>query len=128
MHHLRSTRAIFHFRASALLLLAKALAGITGVGFLGVSVFNHDPMFSRVGAGFLALGVVLAFLQWLAASSARCPLCLTQVLARKGCAKHRKARRILGSHRLPVVVRILTKERFCCPYCHEMTELSLRRR
>lgn len=126
MHHLHSARSILFFRMTALLLLAKGLVGMIGVGLLMFSVSTYDFHFSRIGALVLGLGVVLAVFQWLTAISAWCPLCVAKVMTRNYCAKHRRALRILGSHRLPVAVSILCKGRFSCPYCHEVTELKLR--
>jgi hypothetical protein len=126
MHHLGSARTIFYFRFSAVLILTKGLAGITGVALLVFSTFTYDYYIAKVGAGLLGAGVVLSIVQWLAATSARCPLCQTQLMSRRNCSKHTRARRVLGSYRLPVVATILTKGRFCCPYCHETTELRLR--
>ena len=62
------------------------------------------------------------------AAKTRCPLCLTPVLATKGCSKHRNARTLLGSHRLRVAMSVLFKGRFYCPYCHEPSVLEVRQK
>ena len=56
------------------------------------------------------------------------PLVLTPVLASKDCAKHRRARTFLGSHRLRVALSILFKNTFRCPYCWEKSAMTVRSR
>jgi hypothetical protein len=53
---------------------------------------------------------------------------MTPVLAKKRCAKHRRARTFLGSHRLRVAMAVIFTKSFRCPYCHESTALEVRER
>ena len=61
--------------------------------------------------------------QFLIFTPCRCPLCLGAVFARSRCLPHRRASRVLGSHRLASSLGILFKGRFKCTYCG--TRLSL---
>jgi hypothetical protein len=44
------------------------------------------------------------------------------------CAKHRKARRLLGSYPLRVAIAILFTAQFRRPYCNEPTAMDVRER
>jgi hypothetical protein len=50
------------------------------------------------------------------------------VMVNKRCAKHGKARTVLGSHRLRVALSILFRNAFNCPYCMESTAVRVRSR
>jgi hypothetical protein len=126
MHRLRSKSAIHRFRFAAVLLCAKCLlVPITAILLL-YSVFINDRELILIGMGLILLIALVVILQWLIAARTGCPLCLTPVLAKKGCMKHRHARSVLGSHRLRVAIAILFKNSFRCPYCNEPTVLEVR--
>ncbi len=72
--------------------------------------------------------LVLIVIQWITATRTRCPLCMTPVLAKKGCSKHRHSRKLFGSYRLRVATSVLTKGRFTCPYCNEPSAMEVRHR
>ncbi len=128
MHRFRSSSTIFRFRlASALLLLGYPLA-LAALALLVYSVLRSDRELAiQVSLlGGLA-GLMLAF-QWIIARRTHCPLCMTPVLAKTHCSKHRRARKLLGSYRLRVAVAVLFRGKFSCPYCHERSELKVRER
>jgi hypothetical protein len=126
MHRLRSKSAIHRFRFAAMLFCAKCvMIPISGV-LLTYSIIIHDDQLTILSMELVLLTVVVAFLQWLIAARTSCPLCMTPVLAKKGCTKHRQARTAFGSHRLRVALAILFKNSFRCPYCHEPTALEVR--
>ncbi|HEY1122657.1 MAG TPA: hypothetical protein VGE67_13685, partial [Haloferula sp.] len=81
---------------------------------------------SKIAAALGGSAVLLAILQWIVASGGKCPLCTMPVLSRRGCSRHRNARRVAGSHRIPVAFGVLFKGHFRCPYCNEPTLLELR--
>ena len=127
MHHPRSTSAILRFRLAACLLVGNCLlAGVAGY-LLVRSLMTQNFQWTMIGSGFVALILLLVIAQWIAASRTRCPLCCTPVLAPMRCAKHRRARMLLGSHRLRVALAILFKNQFRCPFCNEVTGLEVRR-
>lgn len=126
MHRLRSKSAIYRFRLAALLLCGKCLLAPFSVGLLLYSVIIHDTELTLMSMGLILLTVLVTVLQWLVAARTSCPLCMTPVLAKKKCAKHRNARSFLGSHRLRVALAILFKNSFRCSYCHEPTVLEVR--
>jgi hypothetical protein len=80
------------------------------------------------GAFGLLAGILMILLWWLLASRANCPLCMMPVMVNKRCAKHGKARTVLGSHRLRVALSILFRNAFNCPYCMESTAVRVRSR
>jgi hypothetical protein len=126
MHHPRSSIAVLRFRLAAVLLLGNCLVAVAAGGLLVRSAISNDRELMMIGSGLVILILILVVVQWLAASSAWCPLCRTPVLAKKRCMKHRLARTLLGSHRLRVAMAILFKNRFRCPYCNEPTGMDLR--
>lgn len=127
MHRLRSKSAIHRFRLAAFLLCLRWLLAPTSAAVLTYSIVIHDRELILLALGMVLLTVVVAILQWLLASRTNCPLCMTPVLAKKRCTKHRHARAFLGSHRLRVALAILFRNSFRCPYCHEPTALEVRK-
>jgi hypothetical protein len=126
MHHPRSIATVIRLRLSAFLLLAISLLAIVAAALLTHSIVVHDTSLITVGASIAGSCMLLLIIQWAVASSVGCPLCRTAVLAPKSCMKHRRARTLLGSHRLRVAMSILLKNRFRCPYCNEYTALKIR--
>ena len=126
MHRPRSTSAILRFRVAACLLVGNCLFALVAATLLVRSLMTHDFQWTMVGSGFVGLILFLVIAQWIAAARTRCPLCCTPVLAPMRCAKHRRARMILGSHRLRVALTILVKNHFRCPFCNEVTGLEVR--
>lgn len=128
MHRFRTKSIITRFRFTAFLFCVNCLL-VPIVGGLLIESFvieNHQLTILAIGLGG---GTSLAMIsQWIIAERTRCPLCLTPVLAAKGCAKHRNARTFLGSHRLRVALAILLRGRFHCPYCHEPSAMEVRKR
>lgn len=128
MHRFSSKSAIVRLKLASLLLCLKYLFAVATGGILLYSIAENDQRLTwiAIGSGVFTLGVVIV--QWLLAAKTRCPLCLTPVLATKGCSKHRNARTLLGSHRLRVAMSVLFKGRFYCPYCHEPSALEVRQK
>lgn len=126
MHHPRHARTIRAFRIAALLLIFKRLCLPLAIGLMAAALWKHDIRLAWDGVAALGLTVLFAILQRFLATRCKCPLCMTPLMSRPGCAKHRRATTLLGSYRLPVVISILTRGRFRCPYCHEPTVLRLR--
>lgn len=128
MHRLPSSSAVRRIRLTALLLCIQCLMAPTAAGLLVCSMVIGNRELAGIGISMLILACLMMPLQWLFAARANCPLCITPVLANKGCAKHRSARTLCGSHRLEVALAILTLNRFRCPYCGEHCELKARSR
>lgn len=126
MHHPRHAYTIRNLRIAAFLFcFIKVVAG-TAVVMLVTALVQNDPRLSLASLGVLGLALLLSFVQWIYASSAKCPLCMMPVLSRKGCSTHRLVGQLLGSRRLRVAHSILLKGHFRCPYCNEPTAIRLR--
>ena len=125
MHHLRSSSDVRHFRLAAILLFVICLLAPVAVGLVVQSILLANFQLTIAGSGVALLSCVLVIPLWTQGYHTNCPLCWTPVLASMGCAKHRKARRLMGSHRLRVALAILFRNRFRCPYCNESTGLEL---
>lgn len=128
MHHLRSICDVRRLRLASLLLLGNRMLILTAGSLLLVSFFANDQHLMVFGSILVATSFVLIIAQWIVALHAGCPLCMTPVLAPMGCAKHCKAKRLLGSYKLRVALSIMFKERFRCQYCNELTAMEVRQK
>jgi len=126
MHKFSSYQSIRRVRLAALLLCVKCLLTPVAAGVLIYSLGVADRQLTFTGLGILGTALIAVIMQWLVARRANCPLCLTPVLARNGCAKHRSATPLLGSLRLRVAMAVLFRDRFRCPYCGEPTLMQVR--
>lgn len=68
--------------------------------------------------------LVLAILQWMFASSARCAICRARPLYSERCAYHRTYHQSFFKPRLVVAMSVVFRNRFRCPYCGEENDLS----
>lgn len=116
------------FRFASLLLILMWLCVPTAIGFL-IYGFYVDEISYLLFAG-VAVGIcfVLMAFVFILSGRLRCPLCMVPPLMNKRCAKHRNAKRFLGSHRLEVALSILKNDNFNCPYCGEPTAMVARRK
>ncbi len=113
--------------AALLLCLWRMLIPVALV-LLVTSLVTADREWTKLALILGGSAVLVAVIQWLFAAGAKCPLCMMPVLSRKGCSKHRNAKRVAGSHRFPVAMGVLFKHHFRCPFCNEPTLLELRER
>ena len=129
MHRFPSKSTINRFRfVVALLVCFKFLAVPVVAGLLIYSFIQDDSKLTIIALCLGIACVLMCIIQWSLATRARCPLCLTPVLASNGCSKHRNARTLLGSYRLRVAAMILFRDSFDCPYCHEPAAMEVRSR
>ena len=122
MHRPRHRHHVLVLKLSSLLFLAALLSAIATIA-LSVWILAQDdrsllPWFL---AGIALTGTLLLGFR-IRAHAARCPLCHAQPLVTRFCVRHRKARKLAGSHRLRVAWDILRHNRFLCPYCGEPTK------
>ncbi len=128
MHRFHSNSVIFRFKLASFLLCLKYILAPASLGVLGYSLVMGEHRLVLVGYGLAVLAIVSILIQWIAGSRARCPLCMTPVLVKKECSKHRHSKPLLGSYRLPVALGILFRGKFICPYCHEPSVMEVRQR
>lgn len=128
MHRLPSASTVTRFRFSALLYVFVFIAIPAAVGVMIYSMIIHDQQLTLLGMALFGAGLLLALVQRIAASRARCPLCLMPPLIGKSCVKHRTARTLFGSHRLRVATSIALAGSFRCPFCGEPTAMEVRQR
>ena len=128
MHRFSSIHALRRFRLAMLLLLAKYLVTPVAAGVLVYALVMQQQDLLIIGAWLAGAAVLAAILQWIFANRANCPLCLTSVLASRGCMKHRNSRKLFGSYRLRVALSAFFRGYFRCPYCNEPTSLEVRDR
>lgn len=126
MHYSHSRSLIRRYRIAALLFLGSYLLAAGSFFLLGYSLLTDNRRWIMIGIGFILLSMALVVSQWVAVTGTGCPLCRTPVLALKTCMKHRRAKTLLGSHRLRVSLAILFKGKFSCPNCNESSQLRPR--
>ena len=117
MPRFNNRKSLIAIRAAAVFFLFQRLLGVLFIALVayGAAVFRMDVINGGLMAGGLWVGLRIA--QFLMFTPCRCPLCLGSVFARSRCLPHRKATRLLGSHRLATSLGILFKGRFKCVYC-----------
>ncbi|MBM3863107.1 MAG: hypothetical protein FJ385_04005 [Verrucomicrobia bacterium] len=126
MHRPRHRRTIWYFRIAALMLLFKFVGYLAVMILLLVAWNRNDYPQVLLALGILGLMLVTTVVVRLQAMHCKCPLCMTPVMGKPRCAKHKRAKRFLGSYRLRVALSILTLGHFLCPYCNEYTRLELK--
>lgn len=127
MHKLPNRASIISFRISAALVCLKTLLIIATFTVYALAFAKHDRQLVIIGLWLTGSVVLLYPIRQVIAESCKCPLCRVTVLSPKNCSKNTKAKRIMGSYRLPVALQILLKNCFRCPYCNESTEVVSRR-
>jgi len=125
MHHLRSASNVRQFRLAAFLLFSICLLAPVAAGLLVQSMLLGNFHLTMAGSGVAVVSFILVIPIWTQGYHTNCPLCWTPVLAPRSCAKHRDAKKLMGSHRLRVALAILFRNRFRCPYCNESTALEI---
>lgn len=128
MHRLQSRSVLVRFRLSAWFFILSLILIPAGIGYLGWSIFVHLHQHILFASLVIGAGIACLIIQWISASRARCPLCLTPSMAKKNCSKNRNAKKLLGSYRLKVASSIIFQNHFRCPYCNEPTALEVRHR
>lgn len=128
MHRPRHAHVITKLQLAAVLLFLSRLLIPAAVAMAIMAVLSGEAAHSKIALALGGSAVVLTVLQWIFASGGKCPLCTMPVLSRKGCSKHRHARCVAGSHRIPVAFGVLFKGHFRCPYCNEPTLLEVKER
>ncbi len=128
MHRFHSKSVIFRLRFAALLLFLQYLLPVATLAVLIHSILTNDRQMALVAMVLGLVCLVDIVMQCIVARKALCPLCMTAVLASRRCSKHRNAKKLVGSHRLPVAVDLWSKGSFTCPYCHEPSILEVRER
>jgi DNA-directed RNA polymerase subunit RPC12/RpoP len=102
-----------------IMLLIVNTALTVSLGLYALITVRRELLFAALG--FLGFGFVLLLVWRVAASSARCSLCMGPILLNRRCARSRHARRLSGSYRLQVARDIILTNSFRCPYCGEST-------
>jgi hypothetical protein len=126
MHHPRHLRGIWSFRAAAVLFLFKCVLFAAGLAYMLMAACAQNFAWVLIGMILIGLSLLSEVIQLFCFAGAKCPLCMMSPLGRHGCAKHKRAIRLLGSHRLPVALSVLFLGRLRCPYCNEPIKLTLK--
>lgn len=126
MHRYRTIRPIFWIRLCSIFYLLSWLYSFALLFFTFYAVLHHTHeimMNLLVGIGiYVALWILYAW----TSSLSKCPLCRSGPMSNKRCAKHRNARKTLGSYRLTVALSVIFLNCFRCPYCGEPTRLKVK--
>jgi hypothetical protein len=115
-------------RFAAILFCLKCVLFPFAFGLILYALVTQNPGLIHIAIGAMIVAGLVVIIQWILAQRTNCPLCMTPVLAKKSCMKHRAAKSFMGSHRLRVALAVLFKGSFRCPYCNEPTAMELRDR
>jgi hypothetical protein len=126
MHRFQSRSTILRFRLASALLYLGILTAVSSLALLTLCFLFSDRDLAILVPLVGGLAALMFIIQWILSRRTHCPLCMTPVMAKKHCSKHRKARKLLGSHRLRVAAAVIVRGTFTCPYCNERSELKVR--
>lgn len=124
MHRLSSPHDVTRFKLASWGLVMMSLLIVTTLGMTACAFVIDDLRLMQLALCLIVLSGVMALVQWLLSSRARCPLCRSQAIARDTSSKHRSAKRLFGSYRLQVAATIIFMKNFRCPYCGEPTSVE----
>ena len=128
MHRFSSQSSITRLKFAAILHCFGYLLVPLVIGIFGYSIYTQKDRLTFLALGLGGCTVFIIVIHWILAARARCPLCMTPVLAGKKCSKHRDARPLLGSYRLKVALCIVVQNKFRCPYCNEPSVMEVRKK
>lgn len=128
MHRLASRHSVVCFKVASWALIVRWMLSLAGIAWLFRALIMEDIGQAAMSGGLILGALLVGLFQLLVAVRACCPLCLTQPIAPRRCAKHRSARRLMGSYRLRVAFTVVGSSCFRCPYCGELTSVEVRRR
>lgn len=125
MHKVRDKyRAKNLYRSSCFLislwLLTPAIFGAAGYAYLEKT---KDSIMILAGTVGLYLLTYLCFT--ITSSKCRCQLCQAKTMRSLKCTRNKKAKKILGSYRLPMALSIVFRGHFRCQYCGEPFTLKV---
>lgn len=128
MHRFRDPHAQSRLITVSFLEWLKWVVALCSLCMLTWGGFHSDASHILLGGEFAGLAVLVQVFVFAVGRRTQCPLCMTPILGNASCAKHRRARSILGNHRLKVAWDVLSSRQLICPYCNERTELTSRSR
>ncbi len=128
MHRLSSHQVLRRYKITSLFIVLMFLSLPLAVGCFLYGWYANDAVWMRNAGIFLAAGLVLKVLAFMIGERLKCPLCMATPLRSLGCAKHRSAQALYGSHKLAVATSVLFEGNFRCPYCGETTGMHVRER
>ena len=123
LHRYRSTLRGLKFGALHFIFNTLLMWVMFSALIFGLIIFDLTIVYC--GVGCIAMWVISSLWFALKAQSIRCPICLVPLFANKGCSKNKKAKKLLGSYRLPVSGSILCCGHYRCPYCGEKFNVSV---
>ncbi len=127
MHTFQSHHSVRCVRLAAWLACARCILVPVSFGMLVWAFVSYDRGLILKALVMAGVSVAVVILQWVVARESHCPLCRARVLGGSECARHRHARKLLGSCRLRVAVSVIALGMFICPYCNEKTAVVVRR-
>lgn len=126
MHRFRFRADIRKFKLVCLLFLLRGIGALSLVPVLVIGLVVGKVQWLWASGGILAATLTISLLFLLMRDGPQCPICKGRIMSHVSCVKHRKARRLLGSYRLQIVVSAIFTGSFRCQYCGEPTKLESR--
>jgi len=102
----------------SLFTLLRALALVAYTIFFVLGAYQYSIPYLVIAACCLGVLLLLQMIHSIESGTIICPHCRSQMMRFSRIAKHRKAKKLLGSYILRVAVQVIFTNRFLCPYCH----------
>ena len=89
------------------------------VVFFALGGYSQELGLLYVAGALLGLYLLLQMIHSIESRKIICPNCRSQILLARRCAKHKEAKKLLGSHSLRVALQVVFSNRFLCQFCNE---------
>ncbi len=103
----------------SLFMIFRTLALIACIVFFILGAYNQDIFFLYISGGCLALLLLLQMIHSMENSKIVCPNCRSQIMLVRSCAKHRDAKKLLGSYSLRLAMQVVFTKTFRCQHCFQ---------
>ena len=102
----------------SLFTLMRALAFVACTVFFILGAYQSNIPYLVIAACCLSVLLLLQMIHSIESGKIVCPKCRYQLIRISRIAKHREAKKLLGSYSLRVAVQVIFTNRFLCPYCN----------
>ena len=103
----------------SLFLIVRAVALAIGVVFFALGAYEQNITHLIIAGACLALILLLQMIHSIEHPKIICPNCRSQILRSNRCAKHRMAKKLLGSYSLRLAFQIVFTNAFLCQFCNQ---------
>ncbi len=103
----------------SLFLIIRAIALVIGIVFFILGAYEQNITHLIIAGCCLTLILLLQMIHSIEHTKIICPNCRSQILRSNRCAKHRMAKKLLGSYSLRLAFQIVFTNAFLCQFCNQ---------